>query len=475
MKHILTAAALLAMLGAPVMAQAPTPAVPGQTRPTPPPDPRLVAAQLAFEALPETERKAIQQDLGFATTFNGAALGTFGTLTFNGIQNFQRENKLPVDGILTPPARQLLAVTARNARNAVKFAVLDDPRSGVKIGVPQSVFVKREPNTASGSRWQTADGKATLDTTALPKGGETLQQLYDKVIVSSNPARKVTYKLLRPDFFVVTGETPTGKFYRRMTLGSDGAIRGFSVGYDKTLAAEMDKLVISVANSFDAFPGTTAAAATAPRPGTPAVGPAVLTPTVPAAPRERLASGLVLEGGNILTSEAGMKDCKAVTAGPRKLPARAVASDAGAGLALLKADGLVRGSSAAAAGGPVAAGASLTLVSQAWTGNTPTGIFAEALAVSPNRIAAPLQAGGAGAALFNEQGALSGLVVDDPGARKQVAGVVPAARYRFATAEDIGAFLQKNGVMPPKMETTIVSGNIAAARRDAVIPLICAL
>jgi S1-C subfamily serine protease len=475
MRHILTAAALLAVLGAPVMAQAPAPTPPAQARPVPSVDPRLAAAQKAFEALPEAERRSIQQDLGFAAAFNGAALGTFGTLTFNGIQNFQLLNKLPFDGILTPQSRQLLATTAQNARNALKFAVLDDPRSGVKIGVPQSVFVKREPNTTGGSRWQTADGKATLDTTALPKGGETLQQLYDKVIVSSNPARKVTYKLLRPDFFVVTGETLTGKFYRRMSLGSDGAMRGFSVGYDKALAADMDKLVISVANSFDAFPGATVVAATAPRPGTPAVGPAVLTPSVPAGPRERLASGLVLEGGIILTSEAGMKDCKAVTAGPRKAPARIVATDTATGLALLRADGVTRSGAAPGMGSSLKAEVSLTMVGQAWSGNAPAGIFAEAITTAPNRITAPLQPGSAGAALFDSTGALAGIVIDDPGARKQVAGVVPAARYRFATADDIGVFLQKNNIAPSKADQPRMTGSVAVARRDAIIPLICGL
>jgi peptidoglycan hydrolase-like protein with peptidoglycan-binding domain len=469
MKHLIAALAVSTVLASPAIAQqAPAPAAPGQARPAPPPDPRLIAAEQAFMALPEAERKAIQQDLGFATSFNGAALGTFGALTFTGIQNFERDNKLAVDGILTPQERQLLATAARNARAALKFAVLDDARSGVKIGIPQSVFSKRETNAVGGSRWQTADGKATLETTALPKGGETLQQLYDKALVSSNPTRKVTYKLLRPDFFVVAGETPTGKFYRRMTLGADGALRGFSVGYDKALAGEMDKLVISVANHFEAFPNQATAAA---RPGVAAAAP----PSAPVAPRERLASALVLEGGHLLTSAAALADCKALAAGPRKSPARLVASDAGVGLAVLKADGLARSGSAAAAGGPVAAGAALTLVGQAWSGNASSGIFAEALAVTGNRIAAPLQPGGAGAALFNASGALAGLVIDDPGARRQIAGVVPAARYRFATAEEIGAFLQKNGIVSPKTESTVVSGSVAAARRDSVVPLICTL
>ena len=67
------------------------------------------------------------------------------------------------------------------------------------------------------------------------------------------PGRKITYKLLRPDFFVVTGETATGRFYRRLAAGPDG-LRGFSIGYDKALAADLDRLVIAIAASFEPFP-----------------------------------------------------------------------------------------------------------------------------------------------------------------------------------------------------------------------------
>ena len=51
--------------------------------------------------------------------------------------------------------------------------------------------------------------------------GETLEAVYEKATAPTPnyPGRKITYKLLRPDFFVVTGETPTGKFYRRLAAG----------------------------------------------------------------------------------------------------------------------------------------------------------------------------------------------------------------------------------------------------------------
>ncbi len=333
MKNALILASALALLPAVALAQSPAPSA-APARPAQAPDPQMVAAQQAFEALPEAERRAIQQDLGFATAFNGAALGSFGPLTFNAIRNFEREQKLAVDGILSAEERKQLATVAGNARRALRFAVLDDARSGAKIGVPQNVFVKRENNNAGGSRWQTADGKATLDTIVAP-AGETLQALFDKATAAA-PNRKVTYKLLRPDFFVVTAETATGKSYRRMSLGPDGAIRGFAVGYDKGIAAELDKLTIAVANSYDAFPAPATAVAGA-RPGLGNVAAAAAgiaagaagaaAPSQPAAPRERLATGLLLEGGQILTAFAATRDCRTVTAGPRRQPARVTASD----------------------------------------------------------------------------------------------------------------------------------------------------
>jgi peptidoglycan hydrolase-like protein with peptidoglycan-binding domain len=437
----------------------------------------MAAAEQAFMALSEADRKTIQQDLGFATQFNGAALGTFGSLTFNGIQAFEREQKLAIDGILTAQERQTLATIARNARNALKFVVSDDPRSGARIGVPQTIFVKREPNTTGGSRWQTADGKATLDSTALPKDGETLQQLFERATLVT-PNRKVTYKLLRPDFFVVTGETTTGKFYRRVTLGEDGSKRGFSIGYDKALGADMDRLVISIANHFDAFPKANAPTSAPPIAAAPVVAPAPLSPASPpqpATPRERLATGLLLEGGHILSSAAVLKDCRTTSVGVRRTAARIVATDTAAGLILLKTDEQGRSVPVPSAGGAVAVTATLTAVGFAWTNNQPAGVFSDATATGNNRVAAPLQPGGGGTALFTETGALAGLVIDDPGARRQIAGVVPAARYRFATADEISAFLQKHNLALGRADGAKLNGAVAAARRESVTSLVCAL
>lgn len=449
-------AALPALVASVAFAQQPAP------RPTPPPDPRLLSAQAAFEALPEAERRAIQLDLTFATKFNGAAVGTFGPLTFNAIKAFETANRLGVDGILLPPERQALAAQARERRQALKFSILDDARSGVRIGVPQNVLPKREPAPAGGSRFQSADGRVTLETIVL-QPPETLQALHDRAVAPGPAGRKITYKLLRPDFFVVTGETEKGKFYRRMALGPDGKLRGFAIGYDKALAADIDQIVIAIANSFEPFP---TAITQQIRPSTPA-GPAVPPVAAPAiAPAERLSTGLIVAPGRVLTASSAVKDCKAVLAGARRLPARVIASDAASGLTLIAVEGVQGVPPAPSPGeGP------LTVLSLAWSGTATTDLFAEAVRAGTGRVVAPLQPGGAGAPVFDASGGLAGVVTDDPGASRKVAGVVPVARYRIAEGAAVAAFLTAQGMTAAAPSPTATP--VAAARRGSVSPLFC--
>ncbi|TXN39501.1 serine protease, partial [Methylobacterium sp. WL18] len=131
------------------------------------------------------------------------------------------------------------------------FRVAVDPASGAAIGVPERLLSKRTALPA-GTRWQSADGRVTLESRAIPPGGETVDGLFDQLTVPL-PTRKVTYKLRRPDSLVVTAETGTGLSYVRYDAGPQG-VRGFLIGYDRALAAEVGRLVIAVANAFEPFP-----------------------------------------------------------------------------------------------------------------------------------------------------------------------------------------------------------------------------
>ncbi len=114
-------------------AQAQAPAAPA-------PNPQTVAAQSAFDALPEAERRAIQTDLIWAGAFNGAVSGSFGPLTFRGINTIKAASKGAPDGILTPAERKALAQRAAAARDAAGFRLIADERTGARIGIPMKLL-----------------------------------------------------------------------------------------------------------------------------------------------------------------------------------------------------------------------------------------------------------------------------------------------------------------------------------------------
>lgn len=444
-------------------------ALPGSAR-AQAPNPLMAAAQARFEALPEAERKAIQADLIWAGQFNGAVSGSFGPLTFKAI-NALKGGRGPADGILAPADRAALARAAQAARDASGFRLVEDERTGVRIGIPSKLLPKRDVSS-SGSRWQSADEKVTLDTSASPPG-EDLAALFEKATaVNPRSPRKITYKLLRPDFFVVTGETPTGRFYRRLAAGPQG-VRGFSVGYDKALAPSVDKLVIAIAASFEPFP-------TGPAPS--AAAPPASAGSAPAAPpaarvNERYGVAVMLSDKVALTAAVAVEGCRSLRAGNRT--ARPRARDE-SGLVLIDLDGTGTATPPALAGEAIGAGEALVLVAYADDAGKRAAVALPGQltrAGSGAMVTAPLQPGQAGSPAFDRQGRLVGLVTANPSDKQLVAGVAPQRAHLMAGPAVIREILSRSGLaLPagassPEMSTGAVVEKVSAA----VLPLVCAI
>jgi peptidoglycan hydrolase-like protein with peptidoglycan-binding domain len=451
-------ALVVADLPAAAQAPAPAPAAPVV-------DPALQRAQAAFEALPEPERRQIQLDLNFAADFSGAALGTFGPLTYRALLAFERQNKSPADGILDPAERAALAVAAKAARDRVGFRMVTDPATKAVIGLPLTLLPKAEPQAPGGARWQSADGKATVALRAPAAADGTLEQLYEKALQSPNPQRKVTYKLLRPDFYVVAGETPQGRFFQRLAKLPDGTLRGFTVSYDKSLAPAWDKLTVAAANTFNPTGAPSGAPAATRAPAAPP------PPPDPFAPRrfERSLTAVVVAPGRALTAAAAFKACPQPRLGGQ--PARLVAEDAAVGLALIQADGL---SSPPLAATLKAGGEGVGILAP---GAGPDGLrtlLALPGELNGSALSAPLQPGAAGAPLFGP-GGLAGLVVSDPSARLQVAGVVLSARHQVADAAAIEQFLKAQGVaLSANPAPAVGLGGLSVRHGRSVLAVACA-
>jgi hypothetical protein len=435
-----------------------------------PADPRLAAATQSFSALPEAERKAIQSDLIWTGHLNSAATGSFGPLTFRAVNGFKAGRGQP-DGQLTPAERQELARLARTARDAAGFAVITDQPTGVRIGIPQKLLPKREATPAGGSRWQSGDGKITLDVSAGP-ATEPLQAIFDRAIaVNPNVQRKVTYKLLQPSFFVVAGETPTGKFFRRQALGPSG-LRGFSVGYDKGVSATFDKVVTAIADSFEPFPSGAPTPAPAPAPASPGAPAVATAPAQPAT--ERFGVGLVVGKELVLTARVAVDPCKGLKVGSR--PAKLRAQDQASGLALLDVPGLASGALPGLRDVAPAAKEAIVVLAYDGTAAARTAVALPGEAMS-EAVLAPLQPGGAGSPVFDRQGRLAGLVTANPSDKALIAGVAPQRNYALAGVVQLRAMLERADAKPAAATASgeLSTGAIAEAAGKSVVPIACGL
>ena len=76
-------------------------------------------------------------------------------------------------------------------------------------------------------------------------------------LTAVTPARKIAYKAIKPDaFFVVSGQDGASNFYTRFDKNAAASppIRGFTFAYPSSQAAQLDRVAIAVANSFEPFP-----------------------------------------------------------------------------------------------------------------------------------------------------------------------------------------------------------------------------
>ncbi len=307
--------ALSALAAASPAALAQTPA-PAPARPAAAPDPAQEASKSAFERLEDAERRAIQNDLIWSGDFNGVAGGEFGRRTYDAILAFERRGGLGADGILTPPERARLKQAADAARAAVRFAPVTDPATGVRIGLPQGLLTQRVA-VENGVVWRRADGLMSIQLGSYPQGA-TLAGLFEQMR-ADGPGRKVTYRLQRPDWFVVSGEEGPRRFYTRVAAGPQG-LRGYTFRYPAAEAASADRLMIAIANSFEPFPGTEFAVNPARQPqgsASPAPPP-LIQPTLAAGPARHAISAVAIGGGRVLTSAAALSACAGPSLGGRR-------------------------------------------------------------------------------------------------------------------------------------------------------------
>ena len=421
-----------------------------QTPPTAPSadDAAMAARKAAFLALPEATRKAVQEALVWLGLYAGVNDGEFGKRTHDAILAFQASVKAPADGALSPPLLKALLAAAQKARDAARFQIVSDPKTGAKIGAPLKLLSAR--------------GGTRLDFAA--NADPDLSALYAR-LSAATPTRKIAYKAMKPDaFFVVSGQEGPVKFYTRFDKNPAAIppIRGFTFAYPASQTATLDRVAIAIANSFDPFPES--AATPAPSGGASAGAPPASSVAPPPAAPSPAATALVVAPGKALTA-LKTDDCPNPTVDGK--PVRIERADATTGLAILAGDFASNGE-AVRLGSP-----SQDLVILGFSGPRLAASSAS-FASDEGRpiVTAALDKSAGGAPAFGRTGALVGLVAPIAGEPKRVAGVALAGPHALIAQDALRAFL---GVDESASEqgAPLSAGDIAAREKKALAAVFC--
>jgi hypothetical protein len=210
------------------------------------------AARAVYEAMPATERMAIQSDLIWTGDYNGLVGADFDDASVAAVKAFQMRNGGKATGILNPDERAKLAESARSKQERAGWRIVEDAATGARLGVPDKL-VPQSSQAADGGRWQSVHGEVKIETFRVAGAGTTLTSVIERMR-KDKPSRKTDYQLVKPDFFVISGlQNGVKKFYTRAQIKGDD-VRGVTVLYDLAVETQVEPVAIAISNAFVGFP-----------------------------------------------------------------------------------------------------------------------------------------------------------------------------------------------------------------------------
>lgn len=259
-----TALMITAMVGS-VVAQ--TPPKPSDLKPKPvatlPIRPAGTPApqDAAAKAKEQGERLSIQSDLAWMNLYNGAISGEASERLVVAIKAFQKNQKVADTGTLSPQQRNALAAEAKTLQDNVGWKVITDPLTGTRLGLPMKLL-PQVVSDVNGTKWSSATGAIQAELSRRKEAGATTTTVADKEKKAAD--RKVTYSVVKPDFFVLAGIQGLKKFYIRGQTKND-EIRVLTVLYDQATEGTMTPVTVAMSSAFNPFPTQVAQAAPPPR------------------------------------------------------------------------------------------------------------------------------------------------------------------------------------------------------------------
>ena len=136
-----------------------------------------------------------------------------------------------------------------------KYSTYSNRRFSYAISFPTDLLIPQgEADNGDWQKFLSRDGRAEMIVYGSQNAlDQSLRDLYNSQLqgggVNDQSKKTVTYKVLRANWFVISGYEGDRVFYQKTILGR-GVFKTFRIEYDKALADVFDKVTKSVAASF---------------------------------------------------------------------------------------------------------------------------------------------------------------------------------------------------------------------------------
>jgi peptidoglycan hydrolase-like protein with peptidoglycan-binding domain len=198
----------------------------------------------------QAERLALQSDLAWVGQYNGAITGEVSERMVNAIKEFQKSRGGKPTGVLNPQERGVLADTAKRRQENVGWKLVTDPGTGVRLGIPTKL-APQQSSDANGAKWTSPTGTIQIQLARRKEANPTTAKLAEKE--KKEAGRNIDYTVVKPDFFVLSGQQGLKKFYLRGTFKGD-EVRILTILYDQAMENTVEPAVIAMSSAFNAFP-----------------------------------------------------------------------------------------------------------------------------------------------------------------------------------------------------------------------------
>ena len=219
-----------------------------QTVTVKPPAPQTPAD--TAKAMADADRMSLQSDLAWVGAYNGLINGEVSDRLVAAIKSFQKDNGGKQTGVLNPQERGALSAAAKVLSDRAGWKIGFDPVNGIRLGLPTKL-APIQTTATSGSKWASAQGQIQIETWRQRDNTLSLNALADREAKAEG--RKVEYRAVKDQFFVLSGMQNLKKFYIRGEIKGTEA-RGMTVLYDQATEGMMAPVVVLMSSAFTAFP-----------------------------------------------------------------------------------------------------------------------------------------------------------------------------------------------------------------------------